>query len=115
MRTNCLDCLDRTNVAQMMVCLKVLSENVNDWGVKLFEDGKANPSYIFLWAMSGDSVSKIYSGTHSVLTKVTLKGHENPIDKLTHLATTMRRYQKQMVTDDFKQGCILIIQGLDPL
>ncbi len=30
---------------------------------------------IFLWAMSGDFISKQYSGTSSVLTKITLKGH----------------------------------------
>jgi len=78
----------------MMCCLKILKETVCDQGGKLIEAEKFNESFIFLWAMSGDSVSKIYSGTNSVLTKVTIKGYENPIDKLTHLATTVRRYQK---------------------
>ena len=32
-------------------------------------------AFIYLWAMSGDFISKEYSGTESVLTQVTLKGH----------------------------------------
>ena len=32
-------------------------------------------AFIWLWAMAGDFVSKEYSGTASVLTQVTLKGH----------------------------------------
>lgn len=32
-------------------------------------------SLIYLWAMGGDFISKEYSGTESVLTKITLKGH----------------------------------------
>ena len=40
----------------------------------------ANPeewseAFIYLWAMAGDFISKEYSGTESVLTQVTLKGH----------------------------------------
>ena len=74
-RTNCIDCLDRTNVAQQITCLRVLQEFVvapnnfkKDW--KAIEK-----SLIFLWAMAGDYISKQYSGTSSVLTQITLKGH----------------------------------------
>ena len=63
-RTNCIDCLDRTNVAQQMICLESLismvpgMENAEEW----------NEAFIYLWAMSGDFISKEYSGTESVLT-----------------------------------------------
>ena len=41
-----------------------------------------NESFIYLWAMNGDFISQIYSGTESVLTKITLKGHQNTMDKM---------------------------------
>ena len=70
-RTNCIDCLDRTNVAQQMISMESLLAMVPEM---------ANPeewseAFIYLWAMSGDFISKEYSGTESVLTQVTLKGH----------------------------------------
>jgi len=43
---------------------------------------KWNDSLIYLWAMGGDFISKEYSGTESVLTKITLKGHQNAFDKV---------------------------------
>ena len=64
MRTNCVDCLDRTNVAQQMICLEAMTnlvagmENPEEW----------SEAFIYLWAMSGDFISKEYSGTESVLT-----------------------------------------------
>ena len=77
-RTNCIDCLDRTNVAQQMICLHALiklvpgMEDASQW----------EESLIYLWAMGGDFISKEYSGTESVLTKITLKGHQNAFDKV---------------------------------
>jgi len=32
--------------------------------------------------MAGDNISKQYSGTASVLTKITLKGYQSAIDKV---------------------------------
>ena len=43
---------------------------------------KFTEAIVFLWAMAGDNISKQYSGTPSVLTKITLKGHQNAIDKV---------------------------------
>lgn len=62
--------------------------------------------------MGGDFISKHYSGTASVLTKITLKGHQNLYDKFEQKMISVKRFQKQAMTDDFKQECILILQGL---
>ena len=97
-RTNCIDCLDRTNVAQQMICLESLMKLVNGMqDVELW-----NESLIYLWAMGGDFISKEYSGTESVLTKVTLKGHQNAIDKVEQKMLSIKRWRKQTLTDDFK-------------
>ena len=70
-RTNCVDCLDRTNVAQQMICLEAVMNLIPD----MQQPEEWNEAFIYLWAMSGDFISKEYSGTESVLTQVTLKGH----------------------------------------
>jgi len=62
-----------------------------------------------MWAFCGDFISKIYAGTHSVLTQVTLKGKENIYDKIDHGVTSVRRFLKQNLSDDFKQECILVL------
>lgn len=62
-----------------------------------------------MWAMSGDVISKIYAGTNSVMTSLTLKGKENVGDRLDHSMISVRRFFKQNLSDDFKQECILVI------
>lgn len=68
-----------------------------------------------MWAMGGDFISKIYAGTASVLTQVTIKGKENMFDKIDHGYTSVMRFLKQNLSDDFKQECILVMQGVHPL
>lgn len=63
-------------------------------------------SMICMWAYAGDLISKVYSGTNSVLTAVTLKGREDLSDKFVHYATSMKRWQLQKFSDEYKQECI---------
>lgn len=79
-RTNCIDCLDRTNVAQQMICLETLKSLVEEFDCSRVE--KWNEALVYLWAMGGDFISKEYSGTESVLTQITLKGHQSTYDKI---------------------------------
>lgn len=55
-----------------------------------------------MWAMSGDFISKIYAGTGSVLTHLTIKGKENMFDHIHHGLTSVKRFLKQNLSDDFK-------------
>ena len=48
---------------------------------------------ICMWALAGDIISRIYSGTESVLTAVTLKGHEDLSDKFNHYMTSANRWK----------------------
>ena len=47
---------------------------------------------ICMWALCGDIISRVYSGTASVLTAVTMKGHEDLSDKFTHYMTSANRF-----------------------
>ena len=62
-----------------------------------------------MWGMAGDFISKIYAGTSSVLTHITTKGKENVIDTIHHGLTSLKRFLKQHLSDEFKQECILVL------
>ncbi|CDW85515.1 endonuclease exonuclease phosphatase family protein [Stylonychia lemnae] len=101
-------CLDRTNVFQSKICFKVFEDLLKQ---KFSSDNQIGVLLTNMWAFCGDFISKIYAGTHSVLTQVTLKGKENIYDKIDHGVTSVRRFLKQNLSDDFKQECILVLQG----
>jgi len=70
-----MDCLDRTNVAQQLICMQTIEQFVINPLKKTGQKNLWNEALIELWAYAGDKISKCYSGTESVLTKVTLQGY----------------------------------------
>lgn len=76
-RTNCLDCLDRTNVVEDILSQSALDQLVRSRDdLALFRDVN-NPlwtSHRMLWAENGDSLSKIYAGTGALNTTYTRTG-----------------------------------------
>ncbi|KAM7541625.1 hypothetical protein Aperf_G00000043699 [Anoplocephala perfoliata] len=67
-RTNCVDCLDRTNVVQAMISLMLLRSHFLK-ALNLLSNGNphterhAEEIFQTLWAENGDNVSRIYTGT----------------------------------------------------
>jgi len=65
-RTNCMDCLDRTNAVQTLIGMKILSAQLASLRV---EQVKSNISGRFeevlrdVWQKNGDQCSIIYAGT----------------------------------------------------
>ena len=117
-RTNCLDCLDRTNVVQTriswLVLQKMLSylglnvQNIFDINEKFFTltSNEFKEKFKDLWAENGDEISIQYSGTASTITTVTKTGGHNLMGLIQHgLATVSRIYQGSF-EDYFKQECI---------
>ncbi len=47
-----------------------------------------------MWAMAGDVISRIYAGTNSVMTSVTIKGKEGMFDKIDHGYLSVKRFFK---------------------
>ncbi|KAI6195468.1 SAC domain-containing protein [Aphelenchoides besseyi] len=68
-RTNCMDCLDRTNVAQAMIAKESLRYQLIHLGVvnESVGDLDCYPEFAFIfrniWADNGDECSKQYAGT----------------------------------------------------
>ncbi|XP_053187256.1 synaptojanin-1 isoform X1 [Scomber japonicus] len=64
-RTNCLDCLDRTNSVQAFFALEMLPKQLEEMGLTEKPQLVARFQEVFrtMWSVNGDSVSKIYAGT----------------------------------------------------
>ena len=56
-RSNCLDCLDRTNVFQIKLCLRVFEDLLRNDFPEIVNIMKE------MWTISGDFIAKIYAGT----------------------------------------------------
>ncbi|XP_055533373.1 synaptojanin-1 [Wyeomyia smithii] len=69
-RTNCLDCLDRTNCVQTYIGLEILNEQILQ--MSALSDKKQQISSRFeevfrqMWINNGNEVSKIYAGTGAI-------------------------------------------------
>ncbi|XP_071418506.1 synaptojanin-1 isoform X4 [Pithys albifrons albifrons] len=64
-RTNCLDCLDRTNSVQAFLGLEMLAKQLEVLGLAEKPQLVTRFQEVFrsMWSVNGDSVSKIYAGT----------------------------------------------------
>ncbi|KAB1283866.1 Synaptojanin-1 [Camelus dromedarius] len=64
-RTNCLDCLDRTNSVQAFLGLEMLAKQLEDLGLAEKPQLVTRFQEVFrsMWSVNGDSISKIYAGT----------------------------------------------------
>jgi synaptojanin len=66
-RTNCIDCLDRTNNVQLFIGLGLIKNQLVDLG--LYDDktiNKFRDVFRQLWLLNGDNISKIYAGTGAI-------------------------------------------------
>ena len=105
MRTNCLDCLDRTNVVQSKMTLRIVeffldqlkqfnrksSKNPQSQAQQdltmmgftdTFNDPKICEIITHMWAENGDVISRQYAGTSSTITSVTKTGKQGFFGKL---------------------------------
>lgn len=64
-RTNCIDCLDRTNCVQTFIGLDVLHEQIKMIGLADKKQTLSRFEEVFkqMWISNGNEVSKIYAGT----------------------------------------------------
>lgn len=67
-RTNCLDCLDRTNCVQTFLGLDTLNEQIQVLGFTDKRQANSRFEEVFrqMWVNNGNEVSKIYAGTGAI-------------------------------------------------
>eukprot|EP00042_Codosiga_hollandica_P033391 m.222407 g.222407 ORF g.222407 m.222407 type:complete len:168 (-) comp54174_c0_seq39:583-1086(-) len=78
-RTNCLDCLDRTNVVQSMIAQRSLDRQLIDFGVlAVGESVCLYPAVLSLfnnlWADNADALSQQYAGSKALKADFTRTG-----------------------------------------
>lgn len=126
-RTNCLDCLDRTNLVQSKIAYEILGAVLSKCGFDLpsiigkesimkaaHGNEHANNFIINLknaWADNGDSISKHYTGTGSTHTNVTRTGRRDLKGIMDHGLKTLSRFYKQYMEDNYKQEVIDLLVG----
>ena len=64
-RTNCMDCLDRSNATQAWIAGRMLDSQLASLGLELKEStaGRLSDMFSQMWLSNGNSLSKIYAGT----------------------------------------------------
>ena len=127
-RTNCLDCLDRTNVVQTRITWKILENMFSFLKIDhkmILNIFNQNESFFLVsnndfkekmkdvWADNGDQISIQYAGTASTITTVTKTGGHNLRGFIQHSIATVSRIYQGNFEDDFKQECINILLQKD--
>ncbi|KAG0637033.1 hypothetical protein HOY80DRAFT_890365 [Tuber brumale] len=114
LRTNCMDCLDRTNVVQSFCARNSLDKQLISLGVTSMsaeEEMKASAGFNILWADNGDAISKQYTSTAALKGDFTRTRKRNYRGALTDFGLTLSRFFTNVVSDFFTQAAIDFLLG----
>lgn len=108
-RTNCLDCLDRTNLIQSIISSAVLESFLHRKGRKLTPDIQRRHSS--LWADNGDALSRIYAGTGAIKSSFTRHGKMSFAGALADARKSATRLYVNNFSDKLRQNTIDLLLG----
>ncbi|KAK7430118.1 Phosphoinositide phosphatase sac1 [Neonectria magnoliae] len=117
MRTNCMDCLDRTNVVQSMFARHMLDRIFEDLGFMARgssfrdEDDAFENMFRNLWADNADVISNAYSGTGAMKTDVTRTGKRTKVGALQDARIGVTRYFRNNFLDGPRQDSFDLFLG----
>ena len=109
-RTNCLDCLDRTNLVQTIISQIAIE-------IFLTQQGENHPTSDFwarhgiLWADCGDTLSKIYAGTGALKSSFTRSGKASIAGAFADFRKSAQRLYINNFEDKGKQFIIDTLLG----
>jgi hypothetical protein len=115
-RTNCMDCLDRTNVVQSMLGRWALTRQLTDAGVlrpgeAANDDREFEDLFRNIWADNADVVSKAYSGTGALKTDFTRTGQRTRAGMVQDLSNSITRYVRNNFLDGPRQDGFDVFLG----
>jgi hypothetical protein len=115
-RTNCMDCLDRTNVVQSMLGHWAVTRQLIDAGVlrtgeTANDDREFEDLFRNIWADNADVVSKSYSGTGALKTDFTRTGKRTRAGMLQDLNNSVTRYVRNNFMDGPRQDGFDVFLG----
>lgn len=115
-RTNCIDCLDRTNVVQSMIARHMLTQQLKKFGIlKQDEDiqqhGLLESAFKETWADNGDNMSNQYTGTPALKSDFTRTGKRSYKGLMMDGYKSAIRYFKNNFNDGNRQDSIDLFLG----
>ncbi|KAI9733043.1 MAG: inositol polyphosphate 5-phosphatase [Cirrosporium novae-zelandiae] len=108
-RTNCLDCLDRTNLVQTILSQLALESFLGGQGVRGSSDFWARHSS--LWADNGDALSIIYAGTGALKSSFTRHGKMSLAGALADARKSATRLYINNFADKERQNTMDLLLG----
>ncbi|KAG7213734.1 hypothetical protein KM043_002968 [Ampulex compressa] len=112
-RTNCIDCLDRTNVVQSMLAKRALNDVLGKLNMLSRIEDHPSFEYLFkqVWADNADVVSIQYSGTGALKTDFTRTGKRTKLGAMKDGVNSLSRYYKNNFTDGYRQDSLELFLG----
>lgn len=120
-RTNCVDCLDRTNVLQCVLARRALESFMVHVRLMHAQDTlpvsfpELEAQYKILWADHGDAVSMQYAGTGAMKSGFTRTGKRTMGGALDDGVKAVTRYYLNNFQDGRKQDAIDLVTGAYPV
>lgn len=112
LRTNCMDCLDRTNVVQSACGQRILEKQLQEEGVVVdLRTDMSTQWFNALWADNGDAISRQYSSTAALKGDFTRTRRRNYRGAINDLGLTLSRYFNNLISDYFSQAAIDYLLG----
>ncbi|KAI3833518.1 hypothetical protein MKW98_024517 [Papaver atlanticum] len=116
LRTNCIDCLDRTNVAQYSYGLAALGHQLHALGLidspKITQDNPLALQFMGLYEIMGDTIAFQYGGSaaHNKIFSL-IRGHWMAAIGTQEFFRSVQRYYNNAYMDAEKQDAINIFLG----
>jgi len=128
-RTNCLDCLDRTNVVQQVISKAAVASYLSDfskgktqrlaqgeYSSPYTSDTRTGSTLVFakhsiIWADHGDQISQIYTGTNALKSSFSRKGKMGLAGALSDATKSLSRIYINNFVDKGKQVVIDTLLG----
>lgn len=110
-RTNCLDCLDRTNVIQQVISLAALDQYLSDFKKGSRSVSGIHSKHSVLWADHGDQISQIYTGTNALKSSFSRSGKMGFAGALSDATKSLSRIYINNFVDKGKQVVIDTLLG----
>ncbi|KAL9060328.1 MAG: hypothetical protein Q9162_000732 [Coniocarpon cinnabarinum] len=108
-RTNCLDCLDRTNLIQTIISRMAFEAFLSQRGERI--TGEFNARHGTLWADNGDALSRIYAGTNALKSSFTRVGKSTLAGFVSDIGKNVQRTYMNNFTDNSRQQTIDLLLG----
>lgn len=115
-RTNCIDCLDRTNVVQSLLAKRILQVQLIKLSIiseaeSIESNFQLHQTFRDMWADNGDFLSKQYAGTGALKSDFTRTGKRTVFGMARDGVNSLTRYYLNNFQDGFRQDSIDLFLG----